>query len=97
MKRATAGTHAAQIDDRFAEDRKVRRGQSVRAAFEALRLGDEELVVDPVMLRVPPIRIGIFGGNAEIGGALDRFEVLHAPWIGLADRHWDPSYGCVEF
>src|SRR5207253_9033268 len=65
-KHAAAETHAAQIDDRLAEHRKLRRGDPVRSAGESLGLGDEQLVVDAPLSGMPLVAVRVLGRNAHV-------------------------------
>jgi hypothetical protein len=49
---ARVDAHALQVEDGLAEHRERRRVHAVRSARESLRLRDQELIVDPAVLRV---------------------------------------------
>src|SRR5262245_40844736 len=79
--------HAAQVVDRLAEDREPGRGDPMRAVHEPLRFTDAELVVDPAVRGIEPVRVGIVGRDDHVGRTLDGGEVLHPPRVVLDDGH----------
>ena len=85
-----ADTHAAQVRDRLAEHRELRRLDSVRGALDALRGAQPQLVVHPLLLRTPLIGVRILGGNAHLGRRRNLLEVLQSPGVGFAERHAVP-------
>src|SRR5207253_10494750 len=82
-----AETHAAQIDDRLADHRTLRRGDPVRSAGESLGIGDEQLVVDAPLSGMPLVAVRVLGRNAHVARTVDTLEVLQAPRVGFAERH----------
>jgi hypothetical protein len=80
-------THAAQVHDRLAEHRIAARRDAVRSAFDTLRFGDPQLVVDPAVARLQRPRIRVVGRYRHVGGTGDGLEVLPSPGVAFDDRH----------
>ena len=83
----TAAAHAAHIVDRFAEDGEFWWHNVVRRSFQSLGFADEQLVVEPAMVRIALIGQLVVSGNDDIIRARDRSKILIAPGISFYDRH----------
>src|SRR4051794_24592956 len=57
------------------------------AGIEPLTLGDRDLVVEPLMVRVPNPSVTVFGRNVHAGRTGGTLEVLQAPRVCFTDRH----------
>src|SRR6478735_11854107 len=55
--------------------------------IEPLTLRDRDLVVDPMMVRVPNPGVTVFGRNVHAGRTGGMLEVLQAPRVRFTDRH----------
>src|SRR4051794_15367385 len=55
--------------------------------IEPLTLRDRDLVVDPMMVRVPNPGVTVFGRNVNAGRTGGVLEILQAPGVRFTDRH----------
>src|SRR4051812_36940271 len=55
--------------------------------IEPLTLRDRDLVVDPMMVRVPNPGVTVFGWNVNAGRTGGVLEILQAPGVRFTDRH----------
>ena len=61
-----ARAHAAHVVDRLGEHRERGRRHAVQTAVQALRFGDQELVVDPAILRKHHVGVAVFGRDEHL-------------------------------
>ena len=90
LQRATAVAHAAQVDDRLAENRIAGWLHSVRRAGETLGFGQRQLVINPPIIGMAPVGIRVIGRYMHIRRARYPEEILQAPRIIFINRHGLP-------
>src|SRR3954462_4104793 len=84
---AASHAHTLEVDDRLGEHGKARRRYAMGPGIEPLTLRDRDLVVDPMIVRVPNPGVTVFGWNVNAGRTGGLLEILQAPGVRFTDRH----------